>query len=133
MATVMFSKLKKQGYDRSTIKVEMVKPDEMECLNDPHPAAGRPRQRGYRFLAPHPLRDCYVLREMAKNGKQLLLTLLLTMVVLFAYSVWGNQMVIDQAGYNGPEGHPFYTGTCSTLGQCLFARFISPQCLFFRF
>ena len=47
-------------------KVEKVKPEEMDAINDPHPAAGRPRQRAYRFQAPHPLRECYVLKEKAK-------------------------------------------------------------------
>ena len=49
-----------------SFKVEKVKPEEIDAINDPHPAAGRPRQRAYRFQAPHPLRECYVLREKAK-------------------------------------------------------------------
>ena len=47
-------------------RVEKVKPEEIERCNAPHPAAGRPRKRAYRFLEPHPLRECYVLREKAK-------------------------------------------------------------------
>ena len=49
-----------------SFRVEKVKPDEIERCNAPHPAAGRPRKRAYRFAQPHPLHECYVLREKAK-------------------------------------------------------------------
>lgn len=49
-----------------SFRVEKIKPDETERCNAPHPAAGRPRKRAYRFVHPHPLRECYVLREKAK-------------------------------------------------------------------
>ena len=49
--------------------------------------------------------------KVTQNGKQLLLTVLLLMIVLWAYAVWGVAMVRDGGG-------DYFHGMCNSLGEC---------------
>lgn len=55
-----------------------------------------------------------VLRAVTVNGRQLVLTLIFMLIVVWSYAVWGYEM--NLMGYDG--GTPFLDSTCTSLGQC---------------